>query len=662
MEKENEVVGRLAEVVEERRPLTTYVLGTKGKRLKVLLPSGKETTVSAHQVLLFSRKRYQGLSRQEILDLLVQKQSLREDLKKELDLKELWELILGEGESFDPYELAAIYWGAKASEDATAALVRAALEDRLYFRFRAGTLQVRSPEEVERELLARKREEERLWRLSQGERFLSQLMQGGSVEEIPAEIREHFLAGLKELCLAQEETARLKETREVLKRLKATGPETPFRLLVKAGIFQEDENLELWRFRIPREFPPAVLEEASQLSEKERPREDLREKDVFTIDAPDTQDFDDALHFEDQGDHLIVGVHITDVSSVVAPETKTFEEARRRGATLYLPERIIPMLPPLLSENRLSLREGEDRPAVSFEITFSPAGEILDYRLYLSRIRVARRLTYEEVDQWLKEGDPFWTRFYQLSQAFLERRQKQGALTVVLPEIALKVVEGKIQLERLEFTPARSLVAEFMVAANFVAARFLHQNQIPALYRYQKEPLARILNPGERDLVKMIQQLRFMVRGEIGVDPEFHHGLGLPEYTTVTSPIRRFMDLVVQHQLGAYLAGEVPPFQREDLQKMLLEIEEKQSALQQVKNRTQRYWLLKYLKLHGQGQRFPALVIEAGERRARVLLPDFMLQAELLLPPGQRVRAGEEIQVRIQRVNPRLEILKLALA
>ncbi len=322
------------------------------------------------------------------------------------------------------------------------------------------------------------------------------------------------------------------------------------------------------------------------------------------------------------------------------------------------------MLPPALSEDRLSLRAGEIRPAVSFLLEFSPEGELRSYRIVLSRIRVFRRLTYEEVDALIAQGDPFWQRLYFLARAFSEGRRRAGAFAVTLPEIVLRVEEdGQIRFERLEFTPARTLVAEFMIAANFAAAQFLAERNIPALYRFQKEPLERILEEGEEeDLVKAFQQLRYLVRGELGLAPEFHHGLGLPAYTTVTSPIRRLMDLIVQHQLTAHLAGEPPPFGEEDLREFLLRLEEVQATAAQVRSRTHRYWLLKYLKLHFQGRVVPALVLEAGERRARVLLPDFMLPVEMPLPPGSRLRTGEEIRVKILRVNPRLDVIRVAQA
>ncbi|QJA05911.1 RNB domain-containing ribonuclease [Thermosulfurimonas marina] len=658
-----EIRDRIAEVIQHGRPQAAFVLGQKGKRLRVLLPSGKEETVSSGQTLLVSRKTYPRLSRQEILDLLAQSEARRQALAEELDLSEIWELVEGEAESFDPFELAEIYFGSGVEEDQVAALVRAVLADRLYFRLRDGRITVHSREEVERLLLARKREEERLRRLSLGERFLGALVRGESPPEIPEEIRAYYLSALRDYCLFGEEAPKAKEIKEILSRLKATGPETPFRLLVRAGVFEEDENLEILRFRLPVEFPEEVLEEAEGLFPEEIPREDFNGLETFTIDAEDTRDFDDALSLERQEGKLVVGVHITDVASVVPPDSRTLSEARRRGQTLYLPERIIPMLPPVLSEERLSLREGERRPALSFFLHFSPEGKLLRTEIRLTEIRVSRRLTYEEVDQALAEGkEPFFT-LHTLARAFQEERRRQGAFAVTLPEVVIRVEEGEIRLERLEFTAARELVAECMIAANYAAARFLHERGIPALYRYQKEPLERILKEGEEaDLVRAFQQLRFLVRGELGLSPEFHHGLGLPAYTTVTSPIRRLLDLLMQHQIRAALLGRTPPFSEEALREILVELEEVQAAAAQVRTRTQRYWLLKYLRLHFQGRTLPALVLEAGERRARVLLPDLMLPAELPLPPGHGLRVGEEIRVKVQRVHPRLEVLKLALA
>ncbi len=660
---EKEVSGFLAEVVDQKKVSTAYVVGHKGKRLRVLLPTGKETTFSSSQTLLLSRKRYPNLSRNEAIELVREKDELRENLKREVNLRELWELVLGEAEEFDPYELAELYFGDSAGDDHAAALLRAVLEEKLYFRIRDGRLVVHSEEEVERFLHARKKEEERLRRLSLGEEFLGALLSGSQVpDRVPDEVRAHFLEGLKELCLFGEKTQKSKETKEVLERLKATSPEVPFRLLVKAGVFHEDENLELLRFNIPVEFPERVLEELPSLRERELEREDLTELYTFTVDAEETKDFDDALHFEEKEDRFVVGVHIADVASVVGPETALFRAARRRGTTLYLPERIIPMLPPELSEERLSLREGERKNAVSFFLEFSKEGELLSQRIVPSVIRVKKRFTYEEVDRLIEEGDPLFKTLYEVARKFFELRKSKGAVAVLVPEVVVRVREdGEIEVKRLEFTPARLLVAEFMIAANYAAAKTLYEAGVPAIYRFQKEPLERVEGALDGDLVKAFLQLRYLVRGEHGLSPEFHHGIGLPFYTTVTSPIRRFLDLVVQHQLLAHLSGSPPPFNEESLKELLMDLEELQAVTSQVKSKTHRYWLLKYLKRHYQGRRTLGIVIEAGERRAKVLLTEFMLPVELQLPPSRSVRLGEELVVLITRVNPRLDVVKVAL-
>ncbi len=659
--KEKDLTGHLVEFAEHGRVQVAYCLGQKDRRLRVLLPSGREEMLPRTRVLHLSQRTFRAPNRQEQLNLIEASHQRRERLKEEIDLAELWEVVVDEAEEISPEELAEIYFGEGVDDDQVAAIIRAVLEDRLYFRFREGNILVHSREEVERLKEARRKEAERLARREEGAAWLSALLAKKDFSIRP-EIKDYWLKAIRDYFLFGEEARHARETRDLLSRVGINRPGKIFEVLVSTGVFEEDENVELLRFEVREDFPPEVEEDARQAVARgfsRQDREDLTHLEPVTIDGPETRDFDDALHLEQTPRGYLVGIHIADVAHFVAPDSPTFREALKRGATIYLPERTIPMLPRIISEEAASLRAGEERPALSFLIELSPKGEIISSRIVRSVIRVARRLTYEEADSIL---DRELKELYELAQRLFERRIAAGALPVYLPEIILRVENGKIHLERIEITGARFLVSEYMILANYVAAKFFQENQIPAIYRSQPKPKERLIQGTEQDLFLNFLQLRQLSRGELLLSPEFHHGLGLPCYTTVTSPIRRALDLILEHQLCHFLLYGKALFSAEQLSNFLRDLTQALEVVNTVKNRTFRYWLLKYLREHARNVPLEALVVDIHQRKAKVLLLDYMITVDVPLPPSLRLEPGKKIKVILRGVHPREDVIKAFLA
>ncbi len=661
--KDKDFTGHVVDFAEQGKVQTAYVLGAKDRRLRILLPTGREELLPRTRVLTLSQRPYRAPNRQEQLALLAMREERREALKGELNLEELWEVVVDEAEEMSPQELAEVYFGAEPDDDQVAAIVRAVLEDRLYFRYREGRILIHSRQEVERLKEARRKEEERLRRREEGARWLAAFLENRPVET-PVDVQEYWLGALKDFFLFGDEARGARETKELLQRVGVSRPGTIFEILRRAGIFEEDENIEILRYDIRETFPPEILAEAEEKIRQGVPldgRRDLRDWRIFTIDGPETRDFDDALSLIREGKDFLVGIHIADVASLVPPDTRLFKEALRRGTTLYLPERTIPMLPPLLSEGAASLVAGEDRPALSFLVRLSEEGEILSFEIVPSVVRVSERLTYEQADSRLHTDEELKT-LHQLARKLFERRLAAGALPVFLPEIEIRVREGQIYLERLDFTPARLLVSEFMILANFVAAKYFQAHNLPAIYRCQAKPRERLINGEEQDLLKNFFQVRQLSRGELLLSPEFHHGLGLEVYTTVSSPIRRMVDLIMEHQLLSHLTTGGPCFSAEELARFLRELSAALEAAAQVSSRTTRYWLLKYLKQHVRGKVLEGLVVEVHQRKAKVLLPDFMLTVDVPLPPTFTPKIGAKLKVVLRGINPREDQIRAFLA
>ncbi len=347
------------------------------------------------------------------------------------------------------------------------------------------------------------------------------------------------------------------------------------------------------KYDLPTEFPQKVLDEANQIPTTVGPdridgREDLRDKFIVTVDPDDAKDFDDAINVEKLGNAgWELGVHIADVAAYVRPGSALDREALHRGNSVYLPDRVIPMLPERLSNGVCSLNPNVDRLTHSVFIQFDKTGRAKQARFGRTVIRSARRLTYKQAYSILKSkpADELGERLHtawSLAAILRKRRFQQGSLDLDFPEVKVRVdSQGvPVAMERVENDESHQLIEEFMLAANEAVARELKQRSIPTIYRVHENPDPQklgeyrefILSFGYKvgDLTNRAEVQRFLasVRGKpeeqalkIGLlkslkrarytsKPLGHYGLAKVNYLHFTSPIRRYADLVAHRSLA----------------------------------------------------------------------------------------------------------------
>jgi ribonuclease R len=347
------------------------------------------------------------------------------------------------------------------------------------------------------------------------------------------------------------------------------------------------------KYGLPTEFPKSVTDEANRIPKSVEQRmiegrEDLRDKFVVTIDPDDARDFDDAIDVEkvDNGGWRL-GVHIADVSAYVTPGSALDREARRRGNSVYLPYRVIPMLPERLSNGVCSLNPGVDRLTFSAFIEFDKNGRAKNSHFARSVIRSAKRLTYKEAFAILKskpngELSQRLHAAWELASLLRRKRFEHGSLDLDFPEVKVYVDQnGKpIRLERIENDESHQLIEEFMLAANEAVARELRHRSIPTIYRVHEDPdpeklgeyrefilsfgykvgdlshrkeiqrfLASVRGKPEEQALK-IGLLKSLKRARYATQPLGHYGLAKANYLHFTSPIRRYADLVVHRTLA----------------------------------------------------------------------------------------------------------------
>jgi ribonuclease R len=347
------------------------------------------------------------------------------------------------------------------------------------------------------------------------------------------------------------------------------------------------------KYNLPTEFPRAVVAEAEAIPEKVTPgllagREDLRSQFIVTVDPDDARDFDDAIHVERlSGGGWRVGVHIADVAAYVRPGSALDREAFKRGNSVYLPDRVLPMLPERLSNGVCSLRPHVDRLTHSAFIDFSKEGQMKKCRFARTVIRSAQRLTYREAYAILNSppADAVGERLHvawELASTLRRRRFRAGSLDLDFPEVKVRLDErGRpVRLERIENDESHQLIEELMLAANEAVARELKNRLIPAIYRVHENPdpdklaeyrelvlsfgyqvgdvtnraelqrlLASLRGKSEEQALK-IGLLKSLKRARYSPQPLGHYGLAKNNYTHFTSPIRRYADLVVHRALG----------------------------------------------------------------------------------------------------------------
>jgi ribonuclease R len=348
----------------------------------------------------------------------------------------------------------------------------------------------------------------------------------------------------------------------------------------------------LRQYSLPLHFPKNVLQEARAIGTTVQPqelagREDCRSHEVVTIDPDDAKDFDDAICLQRQGrDEWKLWVHIADVSNYVKPGTALDDEARMRGNSTYLVDRVIPMLPEALSNELCSLKPNVDRLTKCVEFLISGEGRVLKTKFYPAVIHSKRRFTYKEVFAILqREPAGAIERMLHdanaLAQKIRKLRFKAGSLDLDFPEMKIRLDDqGHISsIERVENDISHQLIEEYMLLANEAVAGKLMTQGVPAIYRVHEPPDERRLREYREDVLshhvpvgnltkrtevqKLLEKLgtiaigpalkigflRSLMRARYAVEPLGHYGLAKAKYTHFTSPIRRYSDLVVHRAL-----------------------------------------------------------------------------------------------------------------
>jgi exoribonuclease II len=661
--------GTVVEFFAEKKLTIGVCLEAKGERFLVLTEGDREINLPESRFLHVAPHALNvQRGRDQLIQALREIAKRREELRARIDLGEVWELIWAEPEAYDCTFLAGLVFGEEVTPDHSAAMYRACWDDTIHFSRKGDTFAPNPPETVEQLLHQKIRKEERERELTAAAAFVKAVWEGYRPTPEALAAQGTWIDVLKEYALHDTEAPRYRLARDLLNRAEVTGSDASFRLLVRLGVWDEDENLLLLRLGVPTNFRPEALKEAEDAARgataavvvRVDQRRDLTHLHAISIDSELTQDIDDALSCELSDGLLMLGIHIADPASAIRADTLLDHEARERSTSIYFPEGKIPMLPPLLSEGALSLVANEVRPAMSVLVTLTPEGEVVDYQITPSLIRVVERLSYEDADARIGH-DPRLTSLFEIAKRLRQLRFDNGAIALPIPQVDLFVDRDRqITVRKIDReAPSQILVSELMILANSLVGQFCAQRQIPIVYRGQAAPRETFPTSFTYDPVRHYRQQRAMNPARTGLEPTRHSSLGVDVYTTFTSPLRRYVDLLSHRQLHAYLERGEPLYNEEQLRTILAEVEAALSRAGLVEHDRRRYWLLRYLGLR-QGEVFTGIILDRFPRNYLVILPDVMQEVDVPVG-GKDLAPGDQVKVRIETVQPRAGALKVSL-
>ncbi|MDR1058995.1 MAG: RNB domain-containing ribonuclease [Treponema sp.] len=540
-----------------------------------------------------------------------------ENAVTEASPREAWELLREEGRGISLRELAELVYGDFSPPSAWAAR---RLLGGSYFSGDPEHIVCRPPEEAE---AAERKRREKDRETDEREGLFKALKSGAFrlTEENEAPVRRQ-LQDAEALALGR--TAKSRSLRELGR------PETPkeaHRLLLSIGMWQKKDNPHPERFGLSRS-PAAALPSPPPPED----RVDLRGLPAFAIDNPWSNDPDDAVSLErGPGSRRTLYVHVADPASSVLPGSPPDLEARNRGTTLYLPEGSFPMLAPE-SLGLFALGLKEESPALTFRITLNEDLSIAETSVFPSLVSVSR-LSYGEADR--EEPPPEAGGPEGLGGLFAfagenaERRLNTGAVFIDFPEVHITVRGEDAAIEEIPPHRSAEMVRECMILAGEAAAKWALQKRLP--FPFIGQEAGELPEKRLEGLAGAYQIRRCMRPRSLSTRPAVHWGLGLDEYTQVTSPLRRYTDLLAHQQIRALLRGEAPL----TVEVVLLRVsaaEAAASAAAKAERASRLHWTCVYLS-DKKDSLWEGIVMD--KKGALVLIPALGLETQVPLRKGE---------------------------
>lgn len=670
--------GCVVEYMEGNAPQIALVTEEQGGKLRLLLPNRRETRIPSSRLLPWSGPVCgTSASRDEYVKLLDSLRRKREEEAASINVAELWELAQGEVEHADAL------WFAELTNDSpdvntVAACGRALLACKTHFKFQPPEFEVFSEEIVEKRRAEQQAARDREALVTGGAEFFRALWGVHLKKRTPplpgsAEYPEEQVAErLKELLMGKIADPEGSADETLWRMLTKTLPDAQHLALHLAeawGIVPPHYNFWLDRAEYARGDDwwgdcaadvEAVIARAAALTVDD-------ETPYVSIDSATTRDVDDAFYIQPRAEG---GWNVT-VTLACPPVCWEFDSAldkavSRRATSIYLPEAVMHMMPECLGTDALSLLAGKTRPALCVECAVDETGRLVSCEPSVRTVRLAANLNYTDCETVLEGGSGTPADAYaeqiRLGDAFAETRRgariADGAVIMERPDPHVTLEgEGAETVVRIEedrpAARAQNLVAEMMILASAAMGAWAAERGIPMLYRTQDVALPKEYAGIWSAPHEMSRIMRALVPSTLDTAPRRHAALAVEKYAPITSPLRRYPDLINAAQAASYLQSGTPRLDAERLSDTLTQLGMHIDAAGQVQRFRPRYWKLLYFRQRGDRSWWHAVITEENDMWVSVSLPQEQLyvrgRRNLF---GERACPGQEVAVRLGKIDP----------
>lgn len=643
---------------KRREPALGVVLSAHPDKLSVLSEDGKRYSVEPKKVVLLT-----GITVSETLTDSEKKLEMRkwrrelEEKKDSVDVETLWQCVVEEKETVSFEEILELYSGAEqVSSEQRFLLFWAVDKNTVYLARGEDGYLVRSREDVSKTLRTLELRKEREQKAQAAVSWVRSVISG----EAPPVVDENhgeFLELIERYLIDLDGYERAKEAKGFLYEAGLKEVESAVEFLIKTGFWKKDDDPESKKIAFHFKHSQRALEEVETIFGAGENFADLTDRtdiEAFSVDSETTQDIDDAISFEMHGDRITLGVHISNVAHVVSRGSFLDQGTLERAETVYFPEERVDMFPRDLVSKKLSLTAGDLRPALSLFATFNKEDfTLIDYRFEATVVRISKNLTYTEATEMLHNTQ--WGKvLVSLADSLRAERVDKGAFIVQLPELKIEVggQDGISVSKDYMDSPAHNVVSECMILMNRLCGDFFDKNAIPALFRSQTQdidPEAGELDPA--DVLFPVKVVKHLKPSFVAFVPEVHKSLGVSRYVQMTSPIRRYTDLLMQRQLISWLEEQRICYSESELEDMNTRVSLATREIKNAQRGRHRYWLMRYL-LEKDIKGATGYVSSRGYNGFNVYIPEFLIELTLSNSGGRAFDIGNELSLSVWGVDP----------
>jgi len=662
-------------------PILAVIAAWKKSRYSILNDRGRTAEMDGTRLHALPGKITEKISIQtEIAAYLNDLLKQAKEQAATVPVAELWETLRDGGKEVDTSEITKVTF----SDDSVVhhlAIRLALLTDKIYFK-RRNEFFIPRPAEVVTELLrAEEASREKQHIIERTYQFITARLKD---PETPVPEEAWPTLHLLEDSAANAESldpAHIKLAKEVIERAGALvgiheemrHERKAYQILLRIGHLSPNSNLVLLRYRPFFTFSAAANAQAESIKvpcsalEDNTGRLDLTGIETITIDDVTTLDADDGVSIEQHQGGYRIGIHISDVVSSILPGTPLDFETLKRATSIYLPQGALHMFPKLLAEDRLSLALGTVRPCVSALLEVTHDFKIKETRIARTLVKIAHKISYDEADKILHGTSshlygPLLEVLYNFAVEKETARHQSGGMRINKQEVQVVLKEnGDFDLVEIEEgSPARALVAELAVLANGSFAQFGVDNKFPLVFRGQ--------SPSEddgRDFLAIPEgpARDYAVRSRLKHSTcetiaHYHATLGLNAYAQVTSPIRRYLDIVNQRQIVQFLQHGESLYTNREIDTLIQDVEQPLTTAVAITRETKRYWMLRYIERQYKNRETLSGIVT----RIDLKLP--MVELDKIYTPfpvrmQSKPQLGMHIPIRVAAIDPLWDYVRL---